>query len=46
MEAVGFIGTGIMGKPMAENLIKAEKMRLAIVGPVDEDEPLDELLKL
>ncbi len=31
---------------LAEELIKSDKLRMAVVGPIDEDEPLDELLKL
>ena len=30
---------------LAGELIKSDKLRLAVVGPIDEDEPLDELLK-
>ncbi len=33
-------------KQLAEELFKAERLRLAVVGPVKQDEPLGELLKL
>ena len=33
-------------KRLAEELIESDKLRLAVVGPIEEDEPLDDLLKL
>jgi predicted Zn-dependent peptidase len=33
-------------KQVAEELIVDDRLRLAIVGPIDEDEPLEELLKI
>jgi predicted Zn-dependent peptidase len=31
---------------LAEDLLIGEKLRLAVVGPISPDEPLEELLKL
>ena len=33
-------------KQLAEELLVASQLRLAVVGPIGNDEPLDELLKL
>jgi 2-hydroxy-3-oxopropionate reductase len=44
MEKIGFIGLGIMGKPMARNLIKAGYPLVVLSrgrGPVDQSRSLD-----
>jgi len=47
-EAVGIIDslTADQLQQVAKDIIKGDNLRIAVVGPIPEDEPLEKLLKI
>ncbi len=47
-EVIGMVDaiTAAELQELAQDLLAGDKLRLAVVGPVSQDEPLEELLKL